>query len=106
MGRRPQVESDSLREVTSAAKAVERAELKRAQAILAAHGAGNGLRVIAIEAGVSHETVRGIIEREAQREASVRELLERPIAALSMAEHAREESRRRRLARTVKPSDG
>jgi hypothetical protein len=63
MGRSQNVELVTLKELQAASKEFGRVERKRDEAILRARLAGNSLRVIALETGLSHETVRTIVER-------------------------------------------
>jgi hypothetical protein len=60
---RPKVEVGTLRDLGRAADRYSVAARTRDEAIYRAHLAGNGLRVIALETGLSHETVRAIIGR-------------------------------------------
>jgi hypothetical protein len=79
-----------------------------AAAMLAASRAGSSLRTIGEAIGFSHEKVRTMLAREEQRQRAVIRTLDRPIAALTVAERQREEARRRRLRAglSVKETDG
>lgn len=63
MGRKRNVQVPTLRELDKAVKALGRVERQRDEAILRASLAGNSLRVIAVATGLSHESVRSIVER-------------------------------------------
>ena len=54
---------EGMRELRKATAAAERAEGKRDEEIYRAFNAGNSLRAIAVEAGMSHEAVRAIVLR-------------------------------------------
>jgi hypothetical protein len=56
--------SVALRSVRGHAKRLRDAQEARDRAIRAAHRAGGSLRVIADAAGVAHQTVQNIIDRE------------------------------------------
>jgi hypothetical protein len=63
MGRQRNVELATLKELPALCRELGRVERRRDEAILQARLAGNSLRVIADSTGLSHETVRAIVER-------------------------------------------
>jgi transposase len=54
----------ALRSVRDAARKAERSRVVRDARIVAAHVAGCSLREVAVAAGVSHQTVKNIVERD------------------------------------------
>lgn len=63
MGRARRFEAQTLGDLKRTTSEFSKVERRRDDAILRAHLAGNSLRVIAEAAGLSHETVRTIVER-------------------------------------------
>ena len=59
---------DPLLRVTQAAEKAAKSRTELEAAIIAAQGAGHSLRVIAELAGISHESVRQILQRKEARE--------------------------------------
>ena len=75
---------EGMPDLQKAVKAVKRAEWSRNEEIYRAYLAGNSLRAIAMEADLSHETVRVVVERVAEWVETERRILASPSRGLTV----------------------